>query len=33
MIWQIGGDDVSGQCGPKQILLKIINEEITQNVT
>lgn len=31
MIWHIGGDDVSGDCGPKQQLLKIINEEMKQN--
>ncbi|XP_074037099.1 acidic mammalian chitinase isoform X2 [Leptinotarsa decemlineata] len=30
MIWQIGQDDVSGDCGEKQILLKIINEELKQ---
>lgn len=30
MIWHIGGDDVSGDCGRKQNLLKAINEEMSK---
>ncbi|KAJ8967067.1 hypothetical protein NQ317_005966 [Molorchus minor] len=27
MVWHIGGDDITGECGKKQGLLKLINEE------
>lgn len=28
MVWHIGSDDINGECGEKQGLLKIANHEI-----
>lgn len=33
MVWHIGGDDVNAECGEKQALLKVANEEITNYVS